>query len=803
MMPRASLLIGLLIAASATTSHADRVSDIRSTKHNLSVTGPGSVKATTESQICVFCHTPHGAEAAPGAPLWNRELSGATYTPYTSESIDANDIAATPGGSSKLCLSCHDGTLAIGTVNVANGQADQTISMSGTAPGGSMPPGQGVQTGFTRDLGTNLTNDHPISFTFDTLLAVTDGELRDPAVESHIGNRSSGVDPIIPLELNKVECVSCHDPHIREEGSGDNVKFLRLNRFQRNASVGAGFSETDDIICLGCHDKLGQAWAQSAHAAVLSADEIYRDESATLREFPLGIRVWEASCLNCHDTHTVEGSRRLLREGTDALGSFDTPKSGGSSSIEANCYQCHTSAAESVLTSVVEVPDIKSDFLLSRSMPITDADQQSGIEIHDIVNADLQELQALLGKGNLLNRHAECTDCHNPHRVLKNRLFNNSGDTVAGTHVHGTNHTNIASGVLRGMWGVEPTYGSTSFQLLPSGYIVKTGDGGDGASAGVTNAYVTREYQICLKCHSDFGYDDNNVYPTGSRPDLDSSGGGTPSGTNDLTQFTNQAKEFQSPVTHQGEGTASNSGAAAAFATNNHRSWHPVMAATGRDASTRDMSSSTNLFLSPWNGTSIGSQTMYCSDCHGSTTNNGTVEPIGGENGSPWGPHGSSDDFILKGSWDATTGSNNSGLCFRCHNYTNYATDQNENSGNNFASGFGGSDDSNLHAMHAKEIGKDLRCSWCHTAVPHGWKNKSLLVNLNDVGPEAGLPAGTEISIQRNSDVYTQEPYYNNAKLKIRVFRLSGTWRVGNCGSASGNPDVGRDWMGDVCDNPP
>ena len=93
---------------------AEPVSDVRNTKHNLSVSGPGPVRAVTESQVCVFCHTPHGAENVPAAPLWNRQLSGATYTPYTSNSIDATDIAASPGGSSKLCLSCHDGTLAIG-----------------------------------------------------------------------------------------------------------------------------------------------------------------------------------------------------------------------------------------------------------------------------------------------------------------------------------------------------------------------------------------------------------------------------------------------------------------------------------------------------------------------------------------------------------------------------------------------------------------------------------------------------------------------------------------------------------------
>jgi hypothetical protein len=87
--------------------------------------------------------------------------------------------------------------------------------------------------------------------------------------------------------------------------------------------------------------------------------------------------------------------------------------------------------------------------------------------------------------------------------------------------------------------------------------------------------------------------------------------------------------------------------------------------------------------------------------------------------------------------------------------------------------------------------------------VPHGWKNKALLVNLNDVGPEAGLPAGTEVNITSSAQTYTQGPYYLNAKLKIRNFAQSGTWSENDCGSASGQSGIGRDWMRNVCENPP
>jgi hypothetical protein len=87
--------------------------------------------------------------------------------------------------------------------------------------------------------------------------------------------------------------------------------------------------------------------------------------------------------------------------------------------------------------------------------------------------------------------------------------------------------------------------------------------------------------------------------------------------------------------------------------------------------------------------------------------------------------------------------------------------------------------------------------------VPHGWKNKALLVNLNDVGAEAGFAPPIEVSISGDSSIYNQGPYYLNSKLKVLTFATSGTWEETNCGSASGEQSVGREWMQNVCTNPP
>jgi hypothetical protein len=880
------LILAVLLGASGSVT-----ASVVDSKHNLSASGPGPVKATSEKQICVFCHTPHGANQSAGAPLWNHALSDATYQPYYSLSLDANPLPGPPGASSKVCLSCHDGTLAIGTVGVLNGISPANIAMTGTASGGIMPGGSGETTGYTRNLGIDLSNDHPISFNYDATLGGvggTDGELRAPPVmdggATVVGNRTTGIKPAFPLEGNQVQCITCHDPHISTSVS---LKFLRGNRLQQlNPPTGVGFIASNDIMCIACHDKGGTTWSKSAHSNELVADETYNDTDADTREFPHGTAVWQASCLNCHDSHTVQGSRRLLREGTDSLA---IPKSGGNSAIEQTCYQCHSPNGISVLSQISpanDVPDIKSDFDLAIRMPIDiqpetheiggnfdDSTSQGPGHLAngttgrcntavDQCGKDFMESEANLGKtsagGNIANRHIECTDCHNPHRATKNRLFNADPTTpdAAGTHKHDivagdtTPHSNIISGSLRGITGVEPIYPSTAtFGTEPSSFDVKRGDSGTSVSTLVSSAYLTREYQICFKCHSNYAYDNS--------PPALGYVGGTLQGTNGLLNYINDAMEFQAPASHQGAASTTDSGASSTYSTNNQRSWHPVINATGRTVALRG-NASPNLWRAPWNGsdtdggstivTAVGTQTMYCSDCHGSRTNIGDgVMPTGGENGNPWGPHGSSEDFLLKGEWktDTTPSVANDTLCFRCHEYSQYADPSGSPNPPAFRSGFGGTGSdvygvpiTNLHQRHAYyttqggttlpdltlstwpfSANGQLRCTMCHTGTAHGWKNKDFLVNLNDLGPELNLiaggypPAGAvggEISpiasscnantILCNGDNvpmgtqvpaamapvptgYSNGPYYRGALLGIAAtgFPASGNWAKADC----------------------
>ncbi len=866
-----------LFPATAGQSAAQAPAKVRETRHNLSSTNRTrqltsnntstselTVTATATSEVCVFCHTPHGATTNPGTPLWNRNLSGATYTPYSSSSLQATDIdvtAAALAAPSKLCLSCHDGSIALGTVaNVpGSGMGSSAIALSNANPGtggalvGSMPHGRGQANdnhGFTRRLGSDLRNDHPISFTFDSTLALADGELRPPpgptiSGRPLIGNRVAGSPkPHFPLVSGKVQCTTCHDPHKQTQ------KFLNTNRMVRVAPDTAQTSYTDwtfdidgDQICVACHTRLGKAWAVSAHSHSTVANETYSAGDAAMRDFPTGTGVWQAGCLNCHDPHTVAGSRRLLREGSGAALGSVTPglvgysaafrlgsAAGGdydtSSAIENTCYQCHSSTAvitPTTLTATEGVPDIQTEFQRLYHMPITNNEQgQSGAgnttEVHDITDRENTESQTKLGLYAPQNRHVECTDCHNTHRVLKADTYLGAnlpgGDVTRRTHVpaRGTvgEYGNIAGGALRGTWGVEPSYTATGQTTVTGSSIwgqetvtftVKKGDPGGATTLPVgtagTNAasYLTREYQLCFKCHSSYA---NGPLAT-DFPNLKAATGrgGTASGTNSMTRYTNIAAEFAAiatdpPSTGNDQGENGNDPAYTPGATNgapngepvNHRSWHPVVFPTGRTRQERRNSATVDSFTNiraPFNvDAKIGKQTMHCSDCHGHSAS--WTLNSGPNLGTVQGPHGSDKPFLLKGDWSTATVLTNGshGLCGNCHN---------PNSG---AGGFGAGGEANHNS--SKKVGRP--CMWCHVAVPHGWRNKALLVNLNCVGAEGG-GSGCQSNVVGNNAQLTAGPYYVQARLRIKTWQKSTSWTEDSCDFPTGSK--GGDWMKAAC----
>src|SRR5271169_1068787 len=151
-----SMLLCMVIVFSGIPASAKM--SILYSKHNLSISGPGQIKALNEDRICVFCHTPHNAN--PLTPLWNKNIDAVNYTlytPYTSTTMISPPSPQGPTGATRLCLSCHDGTIALGEVL----EPSQMIAM--TVAGG-MPPSSSSY------FGTSLANHHPVSFSYYTSL---------------------------------------------------------------------------------------------------------------------------------------------------------------------------------------------------------------------------------------------------------------------------------------------------------------------------------------------------------------------------------------------------------------------------------------------------------------------------------------------------------------------------------------------------------------------------------------------------------------------------------------------------------
>ena len=266
-----------LILCSGLLAGSAPAASIVGTAHNLSVSSASPIKAATEQEICIFCHTPHNSFSV--APLWNRFSSGATYVPYSSTTAKASP--GQPTGNSKLCLSCHDGTVALGMVR----SRPTDIQMQG---GVTLLPA-----GNTR-LGTDLADDHPISFTFNAALATANGQLKSPAT----------LTGAVRLDVNaQLQCTSCHDPHDNQFG-----KFLVTNN-------------TASALCITCHNKT--YWDTTVH------------KTSTKTWNGLGTNPWPHTsyttvqanaCENCHRPHSAGTKPRLLNFAGE----------------EPNCYTCHS-----------------------------------------------------------------------------------------------------------------------------------------------------------------------------------------------------------------------------------------------------------------------------------------------------------------------------------------------------------------------------------------------------------------------------------------------------------------------------
>ena len=255
------LMVVLMSLALVAIAISAPINNVSGTKHNLSTSGTGSYKSSNEDQICVFCHTPHQATGISTDPLWNHSLSTKTdgYGMYNSTTFNAGaapqgqgtqvELSGNGTALSNLCMSCHDGTQAVNSLyNPSNDiGANPTMSNAGFM----------TTISTNANIGTDLSNDHPVNFTYDTALANLDGGLVDPATVATCvaGNYVTAIGQFVTdyptatsisaklTPSNQFQCSSCHGAHIYYGGTQSGYSpFLKVN------NVGSG-------LCLSCHCK--------------------------------------------------------------------------------------------------------------------------------------------------------------------------------------------------------------------------------------------------------------------------------------------------------------------------------------------------------------------------------------------------------------------------------------------------------------------------------------------------------------------------------------------------------------------
>lgn len=276
-----ALLLVIAAAAAMKLSAAKTKQFITNTKHDFRITSSASIHSTSKQDVCMFCHTPHNA--ASGAMIWNQKLSQREFPTYSSSTLQSTIVPINAQDASKLCLSCHDGTIALGdTQNEGLIQFVQGTSYA-------LPPTSPSNLAGT---GSGFADDHPFGF-----VPRRTAEIHDPPPGDAVHLDSNG----------KVQCTSCHDPH-QESVDPISDKFL---------------VKTNDSsqLCQSCHST--QGWARSAHSRPTDLVEDLRYTSSQGAHTGY-TGVSKNGCESCHRPHSAQVGQRLLKLAE-----------------ENTCYQCH------------------------------------------------------------------------------------------------------------------------------------------------------------------------------------------------------------------------------------------------------------------------------------------------------------------------------------------------------------------------------------------------------------------------------------------------------------------------------
>ena len=289
-MMRCVLLLAAvaLISGPSSLQSEETKQAILQSKHNFAAGSTAEMRSAAEQRVCTFCHTPHLSKSA--VPMWSHQDSAVVeYGLYSSSTLQSQVEQPGSADSSKLCLSCHDGTVALG--NMADGAVIPFLQGSQYRLPMSSPS--------NLYKGVGLGANHPFAFKPSNSI-----ETQSPPVKAAVRLDAAG----------RVQCTTCHDPH---------------NEFI-DPTVGKFLVESNvrSALCLKCHAKLG--WSTSSHRQPPNTtdDLLYNAVQGAHTGYS---GVSNNGCETCHRPHNATVSARLLK------------------AVEENvCYSCHNGSVSSI-----------------------------------------------------------------------------------------------------------------------------------------------------------------------------------------------------------------------------------------------------------------------------------------------------------------------------------------------------------------------------------------------------------------------------------------------------------------------
>lgn len=246
----------MVLVLTVTQSWSKGPANVSNTVHNLSVTAPlimgFQIYGSNETQICIFCHTPHGGSL--DGPLWNRSNPNpGSFTHYNS--ITLSTAIQTLGAKrpindeSLLCMACHDGSISV--MHLINPSND--LGANPTSVFTSNSEVFIVETFGSAKIGGSSTNpsaygdlsdDHPISFSYSGVLGSNEYTTGAKVGRLHTAELAQGKGVRFFGPENRMECSSCHDPHVDYTSTGNTA----YDPFLITPNSGSA-------LCLACHNK--------------------------------------------------------------------------------------------------------------------------------------------------------------------------------------------------------------------------------------------------------------------------------------------------------------------------------------------------------------------------------------------------------------------------------------------------------------------------------------------------------------------------------------------------------------------